>query len=144
MQSLPRLHRQAVETRFPAALDRNPERLALDFAEAMTLNRVDDDLRRRLKQRLDDDAIVELTALIAFQNLRQIQRGTCGASSRVLPIIYSIAEIVVRHRSFAELDALRPQDNPIGEALISDGREPKRQCVPVRPARNASDRGGSA
>ena len=45
------------------------ERLALDYAEAMSLNRVDDDLRRRLKQRWSDDVIVELTGLIAFQNL---------------------------------------------------------------------------
>ena len=45
------------------------ERLALEYAEAVTLNRVDDGLRERLKQRWDDDAIVELTALIAFQNL---------------------------------------------------------------------------
>ncbi len=45
------------------------ERLALEYAEAMTLNRVDDDLRERLKQHWDGDAIVELTGLIAFQNL---------------------------------------------------------------------------
>ena len=45
------------------------ERVALDYAEAMSLNRVDDDLRQRLKQHWDDDAIVELTGLIAFQNL---------------------------------------------------------------------------
>jgi alkylhydroperoxidase family enzyme len=30
---------------------------------------VDEDLRARLKQRWDDDTIVELTGLIAFQNL---------------------------------------------------------------------------
>ena len=47
------------------------ERLALEYAEAMTEaeNGVDDSLRCRLKQQWDDDAIVELTALIAFQNL---------------------------------------------------------------------------
>jgi AhpD family alkylhydroperoxidase len=45
------------------------ERLALEYAEAMTLNRVDDDLRGRIKQHWGDDAIVELTGLIAFQNL---------------------------------------------------------------------------
>lgn len=47
----------------------NDERLALEWAEAMTLNRVDDDLRRRLKARWSDDVIVELTGLVAFQNL---------------------------------------------------------------------------
>jgi AhpD family alkylhydroperoxidase len=45
------------------------ERLALEFAEAMTLNRVDDDLRHRIKRQWDDDAMVELAGLIAFQNL---------------------------------------------------------------------------
>ncbi len=47
------------------------ERLALDYAEAMTLSDrgVDDDLMARLKGAFDDDTIVELTALIAFQNL---------------------------------------------------------------------------
>jgi AhpD family alkylhydroperoxidase len=45
------------------------ERVALDYAEAMSLNRVGDELRERLKQYWNDDAIVELTGLIAFQNL---------------------------------------------------------------------------
>jgi hypothetical protein len=45
------------------------ERLALEYAEATTLDKVDDDLRRRLKERWSNDALVELTALIAFQNL---------------------------------------------------------------------------
>jgi AhpD family alkylhydroperoxidase len=45
------------------------ERLALEYAEAISLNKVDEDLRRRLKAHWDDDAIVELTGLIAFQNL---------------------------------------------------------------------------
>lgn len=45
------------------------ERLALEYAEAMTLNRVDDNLRERLKQVWPEDFIVELTGLIAFQNL---------------------------------------------------------------------------
>jgi alkylhydroperoxidase family enzyme len=45
------------------------ERLALEWAEAMTLNAVEDTLRARLKSRWDEDAIVELTGLVAFQNL---------------------------------------------------------------------------
>ena len=45
------------------------ECLALEYAEATTLDKVDDDLRRRLKARWSDDALVELTGLIAFQNL---------------------------------------------------------------------------
>jgi AhpD family alkylhydroperoxidase len=45
------------------------ERVALEYAEATSLSKVDDDLRVRLKERWGDDTIVELTALIAYQNL---------------------------------------------------------------------------
>lgn len=47
------------------------ERLALEYAEAITITSpgVGDDLRQRLKARWSDDTIVELTGLIAFQNL---------------------------------------------------------------------------
>ncbi|MBS0418055.1 MAG: carboxymuconolactone decarboxylase family protein [Proteobacteria bacterium] len=46
-----------------------PERLALEYAEAITLNQVTDPLRARVKAQWSDEAIVELTGLIAFQNL---------------------------------------------------------------------------
>jgi AhpD family alkylhydroperoxidase len=47
------------------------ERAALEYAEAVTYpdRGVDDALMARLRQHFDDDAIVELTGLIAFQNL---------------------------------------------------------------------------
>jgi AhpD family alkylhydroperoxidase len=47
------------------------ERVALEYAEAVTLRSgaIDEDLMERLKKCYDDDAIIELTALIAFQNL---------------------------------------------------------------------------
>jgi AhpD family alkylhydroperoxidase len=47
------------------------ERLALEYAEAMTVTHpgVGDDLRQKLKQQWNGDTIVELTGLIAFQNL---------------------------------------------------------------------------
>lgn len=47
------------------------EQVALDYAEAMTdsTRSVDDALMARLRQHFDDDAIVELSGLIAFQNL---------------------------------------------------------------------------
>ena len=47
------------------------ERLALEYAEAMTLSdlRVDDELMARLRSQFDGDAVVELTGLVAFQNL---------------------------------------------------------------------------
>jgi len=47
------------------------ERLVLEYAEAMTRSElgVDDALMERLKARFGDDATVELTGLIAFQNM---------------------------------------------------------------------------
>jgi len=47
------------------------ERAALDYAEAMTNSelRVTDDLFQTLRQHFADDAIVELTAAIGFQNM---------------------------------------------------------------------------
>lgn len=47
------------------------ERVALEYAEAVTRSdqEVDDDLFARLRREFDDDAIVELTGLIAFQNM---------------------------------------------------------------------------
>ena len=47
------------------------ERVALEYAEAMTWSdrEVDDELFARLRQDFDDNAIVELTGLIAFQNM---------------------------------------------------------------------------
>jgi uncharacterized peroxidase-related enzyme len=47
------------------------ERAALDYAEAITLSdrHVGDELMAALRRHFDDDAIVELTGLVAFQNL---------------------------------------------------------------------------
>lgn len=47
------------------------ERAVLRYAEAVTLTDVqpDDDMFAALRKYFDDDAIVELTALVAFQNL---------------------------------------------------------------------------
>lgn len=47
------------------------EKAALDFADAMTRydRGVEDDVFTTLRQHFDDDAIIELAALIAFQNL---------------------------------------------------------------------------
>jgi alkylhydroperoxidase family enzyme len=46
------------------------ERVALEYADAMTITGrdVDDDLFARLRQHYDDDAIVELTEIIAWEN----------------------------------------------------------------------------
>ena len=46
------------------------ERIALEYADAMTITGrdVSDDLFARLRTYYDDDAIVELTAIIAWEN----------------------------------------------------------------------------
>ncbi len=48
-----------------------PERAALDYTEAMTITGrgVTDELMAELRLHFTDDAMIELTALIAFQNL---------------------------------------------------------------------------
>ena len=48
-----------------------PERAALDYTEAMTITGqgVSDVLMAELRRHYSDDALIELTALIAFQNL---------------------------------------------------------------------------
>jgi len=54
-----------------SALFSERERVALEYAEAVTITDrvVDDALFARLREHCDEDAVVELTALIAFQNL---------------------------------------------------------------------------
>ena len=61
----------ALDTWRESLLFSQEERLALEYAEAMTVTHpgVDDDLRQKLKKQWSDDTIVELTGLIAFQNL---------------------------------------------------------------------------
>ncbi len=60
------------------------ERDVLDYAEAVTEpgGTVDDPLMSRLKARFDEDAMVELTALIAFQNLSSKFNATLGVPSQ--------------------------------------------------------------
>ncbi len=60
------------------------ERDALDYAEAMTLSdrRVDDAMVARLRQHFDDDGIVELTGLIAFQNMSSKFNSALGVPSQ--------------------------------------------------------------
>ncbi|MBI2508844.1 MAG: carboxymuconolactone decarboxylase family protein [Betaproteobacteria bacterium] len=66
------------------------ERAALDYAEAMTLSQggVDDGLMDRLRRHFGDDAIVELTGLVAFQNLSSKFNAALGVPAQgfcVLP-----------------------------------------------------------
>lgn len=62
---------QALEEFERSPLYGERERSALAFAEAVTITgrRVDEPLRARLRASWDEDAIVELAALISFQNM---------------------------------------------------------------------------
>lgn len=46
------------------------ERLVLEFADAMTITgrEVSDELFARVRERFDDDAVVELTEIVAWEN----------------------------------------------------------------------------
>lgn len=54
-----------------SALFSEPEKVALDFAEAMTITgrKIEPSLQARLKAHYADDAIIELAGLIAYQNM---------------------------------------------------------------------------
>lgn len=58
------------------------ERAALEYAEAVTYpdRGVDDALIARLQRHFDDDAVVELTGLIAFQNLSSKFNSALGVA----------------------------------------------------------------
>ncbi len=45
------------------------ERVALEYAEAVTQSRVNDELSNRVKAEFGEDAMIELTGLSAFQNM---------------------------------------------------------------------------
>ncbi|MGI8476391.1 MAG: carboxymuconolactone decarboxylase family protein [Thermomicrobiales bacterium] len=62
------------------------ERAALDYADAITLSDrdVDDALFARLRAHFDDDAIVELTAAIAWENASSKFNRALGVPSQGL------------------------------------------------------------
>lgn len=57
---------------------------ALDYAEAISRSdrQVEDDIVERLKDYFDDDAIVELTGLIAFQNMSSKFNSALGVPAQ--------------------------------------------------------------
>lgn len=67
-----------------SALFSEDERLVLEYAERMTITgeRVDDALFARLKARLTEPQIVELTASIALENFRSKFNPALGVDSQ--------------------------------------------------------------
>jgi len=60
------------------------ERAALEYAEAITRSGrgVDDELMARVKRHFDDDAVVELTGLVVFQNLSSKFNSALGVPAQ--------------------------------------------------------------
>jgi AhpD family alkylhydroperoxidase len=78
-----------------SALFDERETAALAYAEAMTRSdgRPDAALIRRLQQHFSDDAIIELTALVAFQNLSSKFNAALGVPAQgfcVLPLAEAV------------------------------------------------------
>ncbi len=67
-----------------SALFSAEERLALDYAERMTITgqRIDDTLFARLKERFSEAQIVELTAAVALENFRSKFNPALGIESQ--------------------------------------------------------------
>ena len=67
-----------------SALFDERERAALEYAEAMTYRDggVDEKIFERLKRHFDDDAIIELTGLVAFQNLSSKFNAALGVPAQ--------------------------------------------------------------
>src|SRR5438132_4376350 len=75
---------EALDVWQQCALFSDRERVALEYAEGVTLrsDAIDERLMERLKRHFDDDAIVELTALIAFQNLSSKFNSALGVPAQ--------------------------------------------------------------
>jgi uncharacterized peroxidase-related enzyme len=60
------------------------ERVALDYAEAVTLRsgEIDQELTDKVRRYFDDDAVIELTALIAFQNMSSKFNSALGVPAQ--------------------------------------------------------------
>jgi AhpD family alkylhydroperoxidase len=75
---------QALGDHERAAAFTEREKAALAYAEAMTdpARRVDDEIFARLRRHFDEQAILELTALVAFQNLSSKFNAALGVPAQ--------------------------------------------------------------
>jgi len=67
-----------------SSLFSEPERVALEYAERMTITgrKVDDDLFGRLKRHYTENQIVELSAAIALENFRSKLNPALGVEAQ--------------------------------------------------------------
>lgn len=75
---------EALQTWRQSSLFDQREQTVLEYAEAMTRpdQSVDDEIVNRLRAYFDDDGIVELTGLIAFQNMSSMFNSTFGVPAQ--------------------------------------------------------------
>ena len=75
---------RAVESAATSALYDETERAALAYAEAMTITgrKVDEALFARVRARLDEAQIVELTAAVALENFRSKFNTALGVDAQ--------------------------------------------------------------
>jgi alkylhydroperoxidase family enzyme len=72
-----------------SALFSEPERIALEYAERMTITgqKIDDELVARLKRHFTEAQIVELTAAIALENFRSKFNPALGVEAQGFCVI---------------------------------------------------------
>lgn len=89
------------------------ERVALEYAEAVTYTDrgVDDALIARLKRHFDDDAIVELTGLIAFQNLSSKFNSALGVAPQGFCRLPALSDLRNAAPNPVQADAMRSEKN---------------------------------
>lgn len=75
---------EALQTWRQSSLFDQREQTVLEYAEAMTRSdqSVDDEIVNRLRAYFDDDGIVELTGLIAFQNMSSMFNSALGVPAQ--------------------------------------------------------------
>lgn len=75
---------EALECWRESGLFNDRERAALDYAEAMTVSQssVDDAMMEHMRRHFDDDAVVELTGLVAFQNMSSKFNAALGVPAQ--------------------------------------------------------------
>ena len=115
----------ALSTWRSSALFSERERAALDYAEAVTRSDIEVEERQfeRLREHFDDDAIVELTGLIAFQNLS----SKFNSALAVPPQGFCRLPIVLDRASSAE--AGHRNDRAVRQQTDVDRRTPSSPTV---------------
>jgi len=90
------------------------EKVALEYAEAITYTdrQVSNNLMEKLRQFFDDDSIIELTGLIAFQNLSSKFNSALDVPAQ------GFCKIPSDHKEFAKSRLTRVRSNPDSRKIL--------------------------